>query len=85
MIDAAIGDIASLRGSIGAKQNVLSAQSKNLSNRRENLAAANSRIRDTDVAAQTTEQIKNQILMQSSAAVSAQANQLPAMALSLIG
>ncbi|MCP4680425.1 MAG: flagellin FliC [Deltaproteobacteria bacterium] len=85
VIDAAIGDISSLRGTLGAKQNVLNVQSKNLANRRENLAAANSRIRDTDIAAQATEKIKNQILMQSSAAISAQANQLPAMALSLIG
>ena len=54
-------------------------------NIRENLSAANSRIRDLDVASESVDYAKNQILMNAAVAVQAQANQIPAMALSLIG
>ncbi len=84
-IDAAISDISATRADLGAKQNALNMQRLNLANQRENLTAANSRIRDLDVAAETAQLVKNQILMQSGTAVAAQANQLPGMALSLIG
>ncbi|MCP4602939.1 MAG: flagellin FliC [Proteobacteria bacterium] len=85
VIDAAIQDVSSARGNLGAKQSQLSNNSASLANRRENLAAANSRIRDVDVASETTKMVKNQILMQTGTAVMAQASHLPAMALSLIG
>jgi flagellin len=52
---------------------------------RENISAANSRIRDVDVAQETVEMTRSQILMQAGVAVLAQANQMPALALSLIG
>jgi flagellin len=83
-IDTAINSVSQARGSLGAIQNRLSSTVKNLSTQRENLSAANSRIRDVDVASETVEMTRTQILMQAGISVLAQANQLPAMALSLI-
>ena len=85
VIDAAIQDISGTRGDLGAAQNRLSTTVKNLATQRENLSAANSRIRDVDVAAETVSMTRSQILMQAGVSVLAQANQLPQMALSLIG
>jgi len=85
VIDAAIQDISGTRGDLGAAQNRLSTTVKNLATQRENLSAANSRIRDVDVAAETVNMTRSQILMQAGVSVLAQANQLPTMALSLIG
>jgi flagellin len=85
VIDKAIQDISGIRGDLGAAQNRLSTTVKNLATQRENLSAANSRIRDVDVAHETVEMTRAQILMQAGVSVLAQANQLPAMALSLIG
>ncbi len=85
VIDAAIQDISGVRGDLGAAQNRLSITVNNLATQRENLSAANSRIRDVDVASETVNMTRSQILMQAGVAVLAQANQLPAMALSLIG
>ena len=51
----------------------------------ENLSAANSRIRDTDVAQASSELTRNNILLQASVATLAQANQIPAAAMKLIG
>lgn len=85
VIDSAIADVSAVRGDLGATQNRLSITVNNLATQRENLSAANSRIRDVDVASETVDMTRNQILMQAGVAVLAQANQLPAMALSLIG
>ncbi|MCP4603524.1 MAG: flagellin FliC [Proteobacteria bacterium] len=85
VIDAAISDVSNIRGDLGAVQNRLSITVTNLATQRENLSAANSRIRDVDVASETVNLTRSQILMQAGVAVLAQANQLPAMALSLIG
>ncbi|MCP4606646.1 MAG: flagellin FliC [Proteobacteria bacterium] len=85
VIDQAIEDISAIRGDLGAVQNRLSTTVKNLTTQRENLSSANSRIRDVDVAAETVSLTRSQILMQAGVSVLAQANQLPAMALSLIG
>ncbi len=85
VIDAAIQDISGVRGHLGAAQNRLATTVKNLATQRENLSAANSRIRDVDVAAETVSMTRSQILMQAGVSVLAQANQMPAMALSLIG
>ncbi|MCP4604330.1 MAG: flagellin FliC [Proteobacteria bacterium] len=85
IIDAAISDVSDIRGDLGAVQNRLSITVTNLATQRENLSAANSRIRDVDVAAETVSLTRSQILMQAGVAVLAQANQLPSMALSLIG
>ena len=84
-IDQALDDVSSARSELGAKQNRLEITVSNLANFRENLAAANSRIRDTDVAEETAAMTRSSILMQSGIAVLAQANQLPSMALSLLG
>ncbi len=85
IIDAAIQEISGVRGDLGASQNRLAVTVKNLAMQRENLSAANSRIRDVDVALETVNMTRSQILMQAGVSVLAQANQLPAMALSLIG
>jgi flagellin len=85
VIDDAIKDISGTRGGLGATQNRLSITVNNLATQRENISAANSRIRDVDVATETVNMTRSQILMQAGVAVLAQANQLPSMALSLIG
>jgi flagellin len=85
VIDKAIKDISGTRGDLGAIQNRLSITVNNLATQRENIAAANSRIRDVDVAAESVEMTRSQILMQAGVSVLAQANQLPGLALSLIG
>lgn len=85
VIDAAIRDISGVRGGLGAGQNRLQVTVNNLGTLRENLSAANSRIRDVDVAEETVAMTRAQILMQAGIAVLAQANRLPSMALTLIG
>ena len=65
------------RGSIGALQNRLLSAMNNLGVASENTAAANSRIRDADVAQAVSEMTRAQILQQSTMAVLAQANQSP--------
>ena len=84
VIDTAISTVASRRGSLGAVQNRLYSTINNLAAAHENLSAANSRIRDTDVASESASLMRGQILMQSGIAVLAQANQLPSLALSLL-
>lgn len=85
VIDQAITDLSSQRSDIGAVQNRLNVTIANLATARENLTAANSRIRDVDVASETAELTKNNILMQAGVAVLSQANQAPSLALSLLG
>jgi flagellin len=84
VIDAAIGDVSTARGAIGAFQNRLVVAAANLSSSRENLSAADSRIRDADIAEETAAMTRNNILMQAGVSVLAQANQLPSLALSLL-
>ena len=84
-LDSAINAVSKIRGNLGAIQNRLASTIKNLATQRENLSAANSRIRDVDVADETVAMTRSQILMQAGVSVLAQANQLPTMALSLIG
>lgn len=84
-LDSALSQVSSRRGTIGAKQNRLFSTLNNLAAMNENLSAANSRIRDADVAAESANYSRSQILMQAGVSVLAQANQLPQMALSLIG
>ncbi len=73
------------RANLGALQNRLQSTSENLSVAIENYSAANSRIRDADIAASTAELAKNNILLSASTAVLGQANQAPAQALRLLG
>ncbi|MBN2341407.1 MAG: flagellin FliC [Deltaproteobacteria bacterium] len=84
-LDTAINSVSKIRGDLGAIQNRLASTIKNLATQRENLSAANSRIRDVDVAEETVTQTRSQILMQAGISVLSQANQLPQMALALIG
>ena len=83
-IDSAIDAVNTSRAQLGAAQNRLEATSRNLAIAVENLSAANSRIRDVDVAQETAELARFQILSQAGAAVVAQANQVPALALTLL-
>jgi flagellin len=85
VVDESIDDISSGRAALGASQNRLQVTITNLGSARENLSAANSRIRDVDVAQETAALTKHNILMQAGVSVLAQANQMPALALSLLG
>ena len=84
VLDTAIESVSTRRGSIGAMQNRLQSTINSLGVAAENTGAANSRIRDADVAQAVSEMVKNQILQQSTMAVLAQANQSPQMALQLL-
>ena len=83
-IDTAIATLSSDRAQIGADTNRLQFTINNLASARENLVAANSRIRDVDVASETAEMTRAEILSQAGTAILAQANQLPSAALSLL-
>lgn len=85
MLDSAIDHLNSNRATLGALQNRMQSTVANLSVFRENLEAANSRIRDTDMAEETSEMIKNNILTQATVSVLSQANQTPQLALKLLG
>ena len=84
-IDEAIEKVSAQRATLGASQNRLEHTIQNLSITAENLSAAESRIRDADMAAEMAEFTKNQILLQSSTAMLAQANMKPQIVLSLLG
>lgn len=85
MVDQGLEKIGKLRANFGAVQSRLNATTSNLDIQYENLSAANSRIRDVDVAKETAEMASAQVLQQSAVSVLAQANQFPGMALKLIG
>jgi flagellin len=82
--DAAIRQLSQSRAVLGATQNRMTVTVSNLAVAHENLSAANSRIRDVDVANESAQLTKSQILSQAGLAVLAQANQLPQSALSLL-
>ncbi|MCB0330308.1 MAG: flagellin FliC [Bdellovibrionales bacterium] len=84
-INGAIQSLATTRGTLGATEARLNVAINNLSIARENFAAAESRIRDVDVASEAAELTRLNILQQAGAAVLAQANQQPALALNLLG
>lgn len=83
-IDDALTHLNGNRATLGALQNRMASTIANLNIYRENLEAANSRIRDTDMAEESSELVKNNILTQSTVAVLGQANQIPQLALKLI-
>ena len=83
-IDAAIQSVSDIRADLGALGNRLNSTISNLAVASENLSAANSRIRDVDVASETSRLTKSQILMQAGVSVLAQANAVPQVALSLL-
>jgi flagellin len=82
--DRAIQQLSQARAKVGAVQNRMTVTVSNLATAQENLTAANSRIRDVDVANESANLTKAQILSQAGLAVLAQANQLPQSALSLL-
>ncbi len=84
-LDAAQSQVNGHRATLGALQNRLQSTIDNTNTMHENLSAANSRIRDTDVALASSEMTRNNILLQASTATLAQANQVPSLALKLIG
>ena len=83
-IDSAISSLSANRATLGAAQNRLTVTMSNLETAGQNLTAANSRIQDVDVAAETAAMTRNQILQQAGVAVLAQANQQPNLALRLL-
>ena len=83
-IEDAITDVNKLRATFGAQQNRLESTVRNLKTTAENLQAAESRIRDTDMAEEMSAFTKNNILVQAGTAMLAQANQAPQNVLSLL-
>lgn len=83
-LDDAISTVSEKRGDLGALQNRFESMINNLQVTTENLVASESRIRDTDMAAEMTNFTKNQILSQAGTAMLAQANQVPQGVLSLL-
>ena len=84
-INAAINQVSSYRAKLGAAQNRLEHTINNLKVTSENITAAESRIRDTDMADEITAFTKNNILLQASQSMLAQSNSVPQSILSLLG
>jgi flagellin len=85
VVDAAISSLSAKRGEVGAAQNRLGYASANLATTIENFTAAESTIRDVNMAAEMTIFTKNQILVQAGTSMLAQANMAPQLVLSLFG
>ena len=83
-VDDSINSVNAMRAQLGAFQNRLQSTSQNISNSVENFAAANSRIRDTDLASESSELAKNNILLNAATSVLGQANQQQQLALKLL-
>jgi flagellin len=84
VIDEALGIVSTERAKYGASMNRLDTTISSVETMRLNLSAANSRIRDVDVATETATMARNQVLSQAGVSVLAQANQLPQLALNLL-
>lgn len=83
-LDNNLNNISNKRSALGAAQNGLESKVEFLKVASENMSAARSRIRDVDIADESSKLVKNQILQQSAAAMLGQANQSPQVALSLL-
>jgi len=83
-LDTILGNVNRMRSTAGAFQNSLESKLEYLAIAEENVASSRSRIRDLDVAKESSNLVKNQILQQASASMLAQANATPNIALSLI-
>ena len=83
-LDSAIASVSATRGNLGALQNRFESMINNLQVTTENLAASESRIRDTDMATEMVNFTRNQVLAQAGTAMLAQANQVPQSILSLL-
>lgn len=84
-IDAAINTVSSSRATFGAAGNRLASVVQTIQQSSESLSAANSRIRDVDVAEETSKLARTQVMVQAGVSVLAQANQAPQVALKLLG
>ncbi len=84
-IDTAIGSVSSYRSKFGSAMNRLDVATSSIQTMRLNISAANSRIRDVDVATETSNLSRNQVLAQAGVSILAQTNQLPQMAFGLLG
>lgn len=85
VVDNSMTSVNAMRANFGAMQNRLNSTIANLAIAHENLSAANSRIRDADVAEETAELTRNNILMQAGVSVLGQANTMQQVALKLLG
>lgn len=83
-VDTAINTVNTARGRFGSAQNRLASTINNLGITAQNLSAAQSRIRDVDVASETSDLTRNSIIQQAAIAILAQANLQPQVALSLL-
>ncbi|MGI6657730.1 MAG: flagellin [Desulfobulbus sp.] len=84
IVDSALSKIDAQRGDLGALQNRFQSTIANLQNVAENLTAARSRVRDADIAQETSELTKANILQQAGVSILSQANQTPQLALQLL-
>ena len=84
-LDMALESISKARATAGAQMNRLEYTISNLNTTRENMVAAESRIRDLDIAQASSDLAAQQVLMQSATAMLAQANQIPSYAMQLLG
>jgi flagellin len=84
-LDNAIGEVNSAFGTIGAAQNRIAFATQNVKTTIENVAAAESTIRDADLAAEMMEFTRNQIMQLAATAMLAQANKAPQIILELLG
>ena len=84
-ISGALSTVINARSMIGAYQNRLESALSNLTIMNENVTSSESRIRDIDIAEESSNMTRYQILQQASASILTQANQLPSIALSLLG
>jgi len=84
VIDNAINAVSNARSKFGASINRLTDATSNIQTMQLNITAANARIMDVDVASETANLSRNQVLSQAGASVLAQANQLPSLALKLL-
>ena len=83
-IDDMINNVSRMRSELGASQNSLESKAEYINVAKENAMSSRSRIKDVDVAKESSEMIKNQILQQSAAAMLSSANQTPQLALNLL-
>jgi flagellin len=84
VVDQALDKIGSMRANFGAVQSRLNSTTENLDTQYENLSAANSRIRDVDVAKETADMASASVLQSAGVSVLAQANQFPNIAMKLL-
>ncbi len=83
-VELAITEVNTTRAGYGAQQNQLEHAANNMSATYENLQAAESRVRDVDMAEEMTEYTKNNILVQAAQSMLAQANSAPQAVLQLL-